>query len=63
MKYILRYELKSKYFGFKKVYYKEFDDPLDIFQFVVNNKIIGWKVYQRKDYYLNDLLGEEDVIC
>lgn len=47
MKYVLRYEIKSKYFGFIKVYYKEFDRIFEMNQFIKNNNIKVCKVYER----------------
>ena len=55
MKYILKYELKSKYFGFKKIYYKEFNNPFDIFVYIANNPLCEWKIYQRKDIEYSEM--------
>lgn len=64
MKYILRYELKSKYFGFKKVYYKEFEELEDVYNFIKNNHITKGSVYsKRNNEVLQKLLGEEYDIC
>lgn len=59
MNYILRYETKSRYFGFKKVYYKEFDNTYDIFNFIVNNDMSCWKVYTPIDISISELLKED----
>lgn len=47
MKYILKYRIKSRYFGFFKEYYKEFDNPYKIYEYIKNNNFSEWKIYQR----------------
>lgn len=39
MNYILKYWYKSKYFGFKRLEYKEFDSYSQIMIFILENKI------------------------
>lgn len=39
MNYILKYWYKSKYFGFKRLEYKEFDSYSQIMIFISENKI------------------------
>ena len=46
MRYILKYELKSKYFGFVKVYYKEFNRIFEINQFIKNNNLKKCEIYE-----------------
>ena len=58
MKYILRYEIKSKYLGFKKIGYKDFDNTFDIFVFIANNPLCEWKIYQEKEIEYSELLRE-----
>ena len=50
MKYILRYETKSKYLGFVKVHYEEFDTIEDLMRFLIlhNKKIIKYEFFKRK---------------
>lgn len=45
--YILKYEVKSKYFGFKKIFYKEFDNMKELFDFVNINNIVVDSIYRR----------------
>lgn len=59
MNYILRFEVKSRYFGFTRVYYKEFNKLFDIFVFLTNNDVSYWKVYQAKDISYSELIKEE----
>lgn len=47
MRYVLKYEMKSKYFGFTKVYYKEFNSIFEMNQFMKNDSIRNCKVYER----------------
>lgn len=49
MRYILKYKLKSKYFNFVREYYKEFENKKNIFNFITNNEIIEWQIYEKKD--------------
>ena len=60
MKYVLKYKIKSKYLGFVKEYYKEFDNKLDIFYFVINNVPLEWKVYKKQEYVISDLTKREN---
>ena len=39
MNYILKYCIKSKYFGHVKVYYKEFNSYKEIYEFIYKYKI------------------------
>ncbi len=39
MNYILKYIAKSKYFGFIKVYYKEFNSYQELYEFVEKYEI------------------------
>ncbi len=60
MKYILKYKTKSRYFGFVKEFYKEFDDKFSIFHFIANNQVVGWKLYEQKDCLFSDLMKKEN---
>ena len=60
MKYIMKYKIRSKYFGFIREYYKEFDSMLDILEFIIANSIKEYKIY--KEHY-EPKYGEKDVIC
>ena len=59
MKYVLKYKIKSKYFGFIKEYHKEFENKLDIFHFLINNAVEEWKVYKEQNYIICDLTKGE----
>lgn len=60
MKYILKYEMKSKYFGFIKTYYKEFNNLFDIFNFITNDKtIINYIIYSKDSITYTELLKGE----
>jgi len=48
MKYILKYKIKSRYFGFVREYYKEFDDTFAILNFIENNQLLDWQLYIKK---------------
>lgn len=49
MKYILRYESRSKYMGFKKIYYEEFEKLEDVLEFLFyHQSIIKFELYERK---------------
>ena len=56
MKYILKYETKSKYLGFKKIAYKEFDTTFDIFVYIANNPICEWQVYEKKEIEYSEMM-------
>ena len=56
MKYILKYKIKSKYFGFVKEYMKEFNNCFDVFHFVINNEIMEWRLYKYVAINSTDLL-------
>ena len=56
MRYILKYVIKSKYFGFKKEYMKEFSNGFDVFHFVINNNITEWKLYKDITIQTTELL-------
>ena len=47
MKYILKYQIKSKYFGFTREETKEFDNKEKIYEFIVKKKITRWMIYER----------------
>lgn len=47
MRYVLKYEMKSKYFGFTKIYYKEFNSIFEMNQFMKNDNIKNCKIYER----------------
>lgn len=49
MKYILKYKTKSKYFGFAREEYKEFDSKDKVYQFITSKQIKQWIVYERKN--------------
>ena len=56
MKYILKYKVKSKYFGFSKEQTKEFDDMVKLVEYVIKNRISSWVIYEKK------YEGEEDEV-
>ncbi len=61
MKYVLKYKLKSRYFGFVREYLKEFNSKYDVFFFIVNNNLGEWNLYKQVEEPINDLFkGEED---
>lgn len=51
MRYILKYQVKSKYFNFIREYTKEFDKKLDALKFTINSNIIAWKLYKKESEY------------
>ena len=59
MKYVLKYEIKSKYLHFKREYYKEFDDLFEMFIFIVNNDMSNYDIYENKHTRISILMGEE----
>ena len=62
MKYILKYRVKSKYFGFEKEYYKEFETKFNIFHFLANNQqVVDWDLYKLNICSFNELLNFENV--
>lgn len=60
MKYILKYIIKSKYIGFRREYYKEFNSQFEIAHFIANNDIIEWTVYEKMIIEFSDLLVERN---
>lgn len=60
MKYILKYKTKSRYFGFVREFYKEFDTTLSIFHFIANNQILDWQVYMKKNCLFSELMKREN---
>ena len=48
MEYILRYETKSKYMGFIKVHYEEFDSIEELINYLLVHKIKEYDFYVRK---------------
>lgn len=47
MKYILRYETKSKYIGFHKIHYVEFETYNELILYTLDNSITAYNVYKR----------------
>lgn len=49
MDYILKYYKKSKYIGFKKLYYKEFNTYQDAYKFTLDEEIrsCDYDIYAR----------------
>lgn len=45
-KYILRYEKKSKYIGFHKIHYKEFNNLEDLIIYTLDEGITRYEVYE-----------------
>lgn len=45
--YILKYETYSKYFGFKRVHYKEFDTMLQLRNYIHDYDLIHFAIYRR----------------
>ena len=62
MKYILKYKTKSRYFGFVREYYKEFDTTFSIFHFIANNQILEWQVYMKKNCSFSDLMNRDIIL-
>lgn len=54
--YILKYYVKSKYFTFKRVIYKEFEDYLTLCDFVLDNLPFGsYEIFElMKEISYND---------
>ena len=48
MKYILRYETKSKYIGFVKIHYEEFEKIEDLINYLLIHGIKNYNFYVRK---------------
>lgn len=48
MKYLLKYELASKYLDYHKCKYQEFDDLGELIDFILEywDYILNWKVYK-----------------
>lgn len=59
MKYILKYKTKSRYLGFVREFYKEFDTKFSIFHFIANNQILEWEVYMKKNFSFSDLIKKD----
>ena len=51
MKYILKYEIESKYFGFIRLEEKEFNTLPELRKFIIDNikRIHNFKIYQLID--------------
>ena len=47
MKWILKYYIKSKYLGYSKVYYKEFELLDNLKTYIRLNNIINYEIYER----------------
>lgn len=45
--YMLKYETSSKYLGFKRIHYKEFDNINEVIQFIDKNNIVIVAIYKR----------------
>lgn len=63
MKYVLKYKIRSKYFGFIREYLKEFDSKFRVFHYIINNNIKDWTLYKKWDGQFTDLLGAEENDC
>lgn len=48
MKYILRYEIKSKYIGYSKVHYKEFNTIEQLLLFTLDKAITKYEIYKKE---------------
>jgi len=48
MKYILKIYYRSKYIGYQKVEYKEFENYCDVIIYVLNNRLSDYEIYIRK---------------
>lgn len=48
MKYLLKYELTSKYLDYHRYQYQEFDDLGELIDFILEywDYILNWKVYK-----------------
>lgn len=61
MRYILKYVIKSKYFGFKKEFYREFNTQFKIANFLINNDVCDWEVYEKFNCDFTDLLVNDSI--
>lgn len=62
MKYILKYEIKSKYSGFKKISYKEFNYLFEVFKFLTNNQVKSYAVYEKQNVtYTQMAKGDNEI--
>ena len=57
MNYILRYITRSKYLGHVKVYYKEFDNYKEAYEFIDKNKLRSsdYDIYGKVILYAENL--------
>ena len=58
MKYILKYNVKSKYFHFTRELQKEFDDAVELYTFIRENNIKNYTLYKE----INDTLNDKRII-
>ena len=47
MKWVLKYYIKSKYLGYSKVYYKEFEFLNELKSYTTLNNIKNYEIYER----------------
>lgn len=50
MTYILKYVIQSRYFGYVRVYYKEFETYQEMMSFCYDNQIKKFDVYIKESY-------------
>ena len=58
MKYILKYNVKSKYFHFTRELQKEYDDAVELYTFIRENNIKNYTLYKE----INDALNDKRII-
>lgn len=58
MKYILKYNVKSKYFHFTRELQKEYDDAVELYTFIRENNIKNYTLYKE----INDTLNDKRII-
>lgn len=55
MNYILKYYVKSKYLGYKKVYYREFETYQELMSYCYDRKITNFDVYYKEEYIIEEV--------
>ena len=58
MKYILKYNVRSKYFHFTRELQKEFDGAIELYTFIQENNIKNYTLYKE----INDTLNDKRII-
>jgi len=55
MIYLLKYYIKSKYFGYSKIYYKEFETYQELMSYCYDKKIKNFDVYIKENYIIEEI--------